>query len=65
MVDFHAGHRWENSLMGWQSSGDYMQGTHIFFKTKEDAIHFADKQGMLCFDFINYPVVNITGGFRL
>ncbi|KAL0631418.1 ndufs4 NADH dehydrogenase Fe-S protein subunit [Maublancomyces gigas] len=39
------GHRWENGLMGWQSSGDSMQGTHIFFKTKEDAIHFAEKQG--------------------
>ncbi|CCX07921.1 Similar to NADH-ubiquinone oxidoreductase 21 kDa subunit, mitochondrial; acc. no. P25711 [Pyronema omphalodes CBS 100304] len=39
------GHRWENPLMGWQSSGDFMQGTHIFFKTKEDAIHFAEKQG--------------------
>jgi NADH dehydrogenase (ubiquinone) Fe-S protein 4 len=39
------GHRWENPLMGWQSSGDYMQGTHINFKTKEDAIRFADKQG--------------------
>lgn len=32
--------------MGWQSSGDFMQGSHIFFKTKEDAIHFAEKQGM-------------------
>ncbi|KAL7275734.1 ndufs4 NADH dehydrogenase Fe-S protein subunit [Rhizina undulata] len=39
------GHRWENPLMGWQSSGDYMQGTHMFFKTKEDAISFAEKQG--------------------
>jgi len=39
------GHRWENQLMGWQSSADAMQGTHIFFKTKEDAIHFAEKQG--------------------
>lgn len=39
------GHRWENPLMGWQSSGDFMQGSHIFFKTKEDAIHFAEKQG--------------------
>jgi len=37
--------RWENSLLGWASSGDYMQGTHIKFKTKEDAIRFADKQG--------------------
>ncbi|KAL2148593.1 hypothetical protein VTH82DRAFT_2147 [Thermothelomyces myriococcoides] len=39
------GHRWENPLMGWQSSGDFMQGTHINFKTKEDAIAFAEKQG--------------------
>ena len=39
------GHRWENPLMGWQSSGDFMQGTHINFKTKEDAVAFAEKQG--------------------
>ncbi|KAL2158668.1 hypothetical protein VTH06DRAFT_4150 [Thermothelomyces fergusii] len=39
------GHRWENPLMGWQSSGDFMQGTHLTFKTKEDAIAFAEKQG--------------------
>ncbi|KAI1261067.1 putative NADH-ubiquinone oxidoreductase 18 kDa subunit [Xylariaceae sp. FL1019] len=39
------GHRWENPLMGWQSSGDFMQGTKIEFKTKEDAIRFAEKQG--------------------
>ncbi|PHH78148.1 hypothetical protein CDD80_7322 [Ophiocordyceps camponoti-rufipedis] len=39
------GHRWENELMGWQSSGDFMQGTHLNFETKEDAISFADKQG--------------------
>ncbi|KAL6881486.1 ETC complex I subunit conserved region domain-containing protein [Trichoderma novae-zelandiae] len=39
------GHRWENPLIGWQSSGDFMQGTHINFKSKEDAIHFAEKQG--------------------
>jgi hypothetical protein len=39
------GHRWENPLMGWQSSGDFMQGTKLEFKTKEDAIHFAEKQG--------------------
>ncbi|UNI20410.1 ndufs4 NADH dehydrogenase Fe-S protein subunit [Purpureocillium takamizusanense] len=39
------GHRWENPLMGWQSSADFMQGTHINFKSKEDAIHFAEKQG--------------------
>ncbi|TLD08632.1 uncharacterized protein PgNI_06767 [Pyricularia grisea] len=39
------GHRWENPLMGWQSSGDFMQGSHIYFKSKEDAIAFAEKQG--------------------
>ncbi|KAK5121480.1 NADH:ubiquinone oxidoreductase 21kD subunit [Meristemomyces frigidus] len=39
------GHRWENPLMGWQSSGDFMQGTHLNFKSKEDAVNFANKQG--------------------
>ncbi|KAL9601065.1 MAG: hypothetical protein Q9219_002774 [cf. Caloplaca sp. 3 TL-2023] len=39
------GHRWENPLMGWQSSADFLQGTHLNFKSKEDAIQFAQKQG--------------------
>ena len=39
------GHRWENPLMGWQSSADYVQGTHLNFVSREDAIHFAQKQG--------------------
>ena len=39
------GHRWENPLMGWQSSADFMQGTHLNFKSKEDAVRFANKQG--------------------
>lgn len=39
------GHRWENELIGWQSSGDFMQGTNLSFKTKEDAVAFAEKQG--------------------
>ncbi|MCJ1257789.1 NADH:ubiquinone oxidoreductase 21kD subunit [Lignoscripta atroalba] len=41
----HKGYRWENPLMGWQSSSDFMQGTHLNFKSKEDAIQFAQKQG--------------------
>ena len=41
----HKGHRWENPMMGWQSSADMMQGTHLNFKSKEDAILFAQKQG--------------------
>lgn len=28
-----------------EQSADYMQGTRMNFKTKEDAIHFAEKQG--------------------
>ncbi|KAK3906014.1 ETC complex I subunit conserved region-domain-containing protein [Staphylotrichum tortipilum] len=39
------GHRWENPLMGWQSSADAVQGTQMHFKSKEDAIAFAEKQG--------------------
>ncbi|KAJ8119194.1 hypothetical protein ONZ43_g3811 [Nemania bipapillata] len=39
------GHRWENPLMGWQSSGDFMQGTRLEFKSKDEAIRFAEKQG--------------------
>ncbi|MCJ1277568.1 NADH:ubiquinone oxidoreductase 21kD subunit [Puttea exsequens] len=39
------GHRWENPLMGWQSSADSMQGTHINFKSRDDAVAFALKQG--------------------
>ena len=31
--------------MGWQSSADFMQATHLNFASKEDAIRFAQKQG--------------------
>ncbi|SLM36352.1 nadh-ubiquinone oxidoreductase 18 kda [Lasallia pustulata] len=41
----HKGYRWENPMMGWQSSADFMQGTHLNFKSREDAILFAEKQG--------------------
>lgn len=37
--------RWENPLMGWASSADYMQGTRVTFETKEDAMRFAERQG--------------------
>jgi len=40
-----SGGRWENRLMGWTSSADYMQATRLSFRSKEDAIHFAEKQG--------------------
>ncbi|KAF9357187.1 hypothetical protein BGX26_004111 [Mortierella sp. AD094] len=37
--------RFENELIGWASSADYMQALAMKFTTKEDAIAFADKQG--------------------
>lgn len=37
--------RWENPLMGWASSADYVQGQRLTFRSKEDAAHFAEKQG--------------------
>ncbi|KAG0238640.1 ETC complex I subunit conserved region-domain-containing protein [Mortierella sp. GBAus27b] len=39
------GGRFENELIGWASSSDYMQALAMKFITKEDAIAFADKQG--------------------
>lgn len=38
-------HRWEDHTMGYQASGDYMQGTVMKFDTKEAAIKFAQSQG--------------------
>ncbi|KAG8742169.1 hypothetical protein FRC10_001925 [Ceratobasidium sp. 414] len=32
-------------LTTWWHSADYMQGTRMNFRTKEDAVHFAEKQG--------------------
>ena len=39
------GYRWENPLIGWQSSADFQQGERLSFKSKDDAIRFAEKQG--------------------
>lgn len=39
------GNRWENDLMGYQGSADYMQGTIMKFDTKDSAIRFAEGQG--------------------
>ncbi|KAJ1981672.1 ndufs4 NADH dehydrogenase Fe-S protein subunit [Dimargaris xerosporica] len=47
-IDFDVldhGDRWENQLMGWASSADYMQAVRMKFKSKEAAIEFAEKQG--------------------
>ncbi|KAG0142796.1 hypothetical protein CROQUDRAFT_662049 [Cronartium quercuum f. sp. fusiforme G11] len=39
------GGRWENPLMGWASSADYMQGTQLDFGSSEAAVGFCEKQG--------------------
>jgi len=36
---------YENPLMGWTASSDYMQGTRLKFQTKDAAIEFAQKHG--------------------
>lgn len=38
------------------SSADYVQGTRLSFTTKEDAIHFAEKQGAFLEGCIGRPV---------
>ena len=38
----------QRSALMCNRSADYMQGTRLSFRTKEDAIHFAEKQGVSC-----------------
>ncbi|QPG76029.1 hypothetical protein FOA43_003415 [Brettanomyces nanus] len=39
------GNRWENDLIGYQGTTDYVQATRLDFITKEDAVRFAEGQG--------------------
>lgn len=39
------GFRWEDDLIGYQASSDYMQGSNMKFDTREGAIRFAQGQG--------------------
>ena len=41
--------RWENPLMGWASSADYMQGTQMAFPSKEEAVAFVSAVCCCCF----------------
>ncbi|ODV89341.1 hypothetical protein CANCADRAFT_3970 [Tortispora caseinolytica NRRL Y-17796] len=43
-VDGH-NHRWENDMIGWQSTADVVQALELKFKTEEQAINFAESQG--------------------
>ncbi|KAJ1786326.1 ndufs4 NADH dehydrogenase Fe-S protein subunit [Coemansia sp. RSA 2399] len=47
-IDFDSleqGDRWSNPLMGWQSTADSVAPVRLDFSSKEDAVHFAEKQG--------------------
>eukprot|EP00158_Paraphelidium_tribonemae_P005605 Partr_v1_DN27429_c0_g1_i1_m72186 putative NADH dehydrogenase (ubiquinone) Fe-S protein 4, 18kDa (NADH-coenzyme Q reductase) len=44
-IDFDTKPKWENPLMGYTSSGDYVQGLRMRFHERTDAIQFAEKQG--------------------
>ncbi|VEU24304.1 DEKNAAC105554 [Brettanomyces naardenensis] len=39
------GNRWENDLIGYQGTSDYLQCTRLNFDTKDDAVRFAEGQG--------------------
>ncbi|XP_066259589.1 NADH dehydrogenase [ubiquinone] iron-sulfur protein 4, mitochondrial [Euwallacea similis] len=44
-MDFDTKERWENSLMGWSSTGDPLSNMKVQFSTKEDAIEYCEKNG--------------------
>jgi len=45
MIEFETRERWENSLMGWSSSGDPLSNMQVRFTTREAAIAFVEKNG--------------------
>lgn len=44
-IEFDTRERWENNLMGWTSSADPLSNMTVDFSSKEDAIHFVEKNG--------------------
>ncbi|KAF4804639.1 hypothetical protein TURU_005420 [Turdus rufiventris] len=49
-MEFDNRERWENPLMGWASTADPLSNMVLTFSTKEDAIAFAEKNGLAFFD---------------
>ncbi|RMB95401.1 hypothetical protein DUI87_28122 [Hirundo rustica rustica] len=45
-MEFDNRERWENPLMGWASTADPLSNMVLTFATKEDAIAFAEKNGL-------------------
>ncbi|XP_028928347.1 NADH dehydrogenase [ubiquinone] iron-sulfur protein 4, mitochondrial isoform X3 [Ornithorhynchus anatinus] len=46
-MEFDTRERWENPLMGWASTADPLSNMTLFFKTKEEAVAFAEKNGRI------------------
>ncbi|XP_015929329.2 NADH dehydrogenase [ubiquinone] iron-sulfur protein 4, mitochondrial [Parasteatoda tepidariorum] len=44
-MEFETRQRWENSLMGWSSTGDPLSNMNVQFSSKEEAIDFCEKNG--------------------
>ncbi|XP_054400162.1 NADH dehydrogenase [ubiquinone] iron-sulfur protein 4, mitochondrial-like [Pongo abelii] len=44
-MEFDTRERWENPLMGWASTADPLSSMVPSFRTKEDAVSFAEKNG--------------------
>ncbi|KAH3840273.1 NADH dehydrogenase [ubiquinone] iron-sulfur protein 4, mitochondrial-like [Dreissena polymorpha] len=53
-MDFDTRERWENPLMGWQSSGDPLSNMHLEFKNREDAVDFCERNGWEC--YVDEPI---------
>ncbi|ELK31748.1 NADH dehydrogenase [ubiquinone] iron-sulfur protein 4, mitochondrial, partial [Myotis davidii] len=46
-MEFDTRERWENPLMGWASTADPLSNMVLTFSTKEDAVAFAEKNGLV------------------
>ena len=57
--------RWENPLMGWGSSADYMQGTTMAFRTREDAVHFVRPLYSLLIRLCVHPALTFIRHFQV
>ncbi|XP_060564884.1 NADH dehydrogenase [ubiquinone] iron-sulfur protein 4, mitochondrial-like [Ruditapes philippinarum] len=48
-MDYDTRERWENPLMGWQSTGDPLSNVHLEFASSEAAVEFCEKNGLECY----------------
>ncbi|KAI9217396.1 ETC complex I subunit conserved region-domain-containing protein [Blastocladiella britannica] len=58
-LEFDSQDRWTNPLMGWASSADPMQATTLKFRSEEEAVRFAERQGYT-FEVVDAPPVKFA-----